>query len=55
MEKEHVDLMAYAVAMADYDRALTIAKELKAHYVTAKDNALAVVSTKIVQYRVFQE
>jgi protein required for attachment to host cells len=47
MEKEHFDLMAYAVAMADYDRALTIAKELKAHYVATKDNALASIFEKI--------
>ena len=47
MEKEHVDLMAYAVAMADYDRALTIAKELTAHYVTANNNALASIFEKI--------
>ncbi len=27
MEKEQFNLMAYTVAMADYDRALTIAKD----------------------------
>jgi hypothetical protein len=40
MEKEKFNLMAYAVAMGDYDRALTIVKELKELYVTTKDNTL---------------
>jgi hypothetical protein len=47
MEKEQFKLMAYAVAMEDYDRALTIAKELKESYVTTKDNTLASIFEKI--------
>ncbi|HJH26994.1 MAG TPA: hypothetical protein C5S37_09560, partial [Methanophagales archaeon] len=47
MEKEQFNLIAYAVAMADYDRALTIVKELKGHYVTIKDNTLASIFEKI--------
>ncbi len=47
MEKEQFYLMAYAVAMADYNRALTIAKESKEYYVTTKDNTLASIFEKI--------
>jgi len=47
MEKEQFNLMAYAVAMADYDRALTTVKELKELYVTTKDNTLASIFEKI--------
>jgi hypothetical protein len=47
MEKEQFNLMAYAVAMEDYDGALKIAKELKEYYVTTKDNTLASIFEKI--------
>ena len=47
MEKEQFNLMVYAVAMEDYNRALTIVKELKGHYVTIKDNTLASIFEKI--------
>jgi len=47
MEKEQFNLIAYAVATEDYDRALTIAKELKEHYDTTKDNTLASIFEKI--------
>jgi len=47
MEKEQFYLMAYAVAMADYDRALAMVKELKELYVTTKDNTLASIFEKI--------
>jgi len=55
MEKEQFYLMAYAVAMADYDRALTIAKELKAYYVTSKDNTLASIFEKIEKALVYSK
>ena len=47
MEKEQFNLMAYAVAMSNYDRALTTVKELKELYVTTKDNTLASIFEKI--------
>ncbi|MGB3459149.1 MAG: hypothetical protein WBB08_07625 [Halobacteriota archaeon] len=55
MEKEQFNLMAYAVAMEDYDRALTIAKELKEFYVTTKDNTLASIFEKIENALVYRK
>jgi hypothetical protein len=55
MEKEQFNLMAYAVAMQDYDRALTIAKELKEHYVTTKEDILASIFEKIEDALIYRK
>jgi protein required for attachment to host cells len=55
MEKEQFNLMAYAVAMEDHDRALTIAKELKERYVTTKDNTLASIFEKIEDALIYRK
>ena len=55
MEKEQFNLMTYAVAMADYDSALMIVKELKELYVTTKDNTLASIFEKIENALIYRK
>ena len=55
MEKEQFNLMAYAVAMADYDRALAVVKELKERYVTTKKGILASIFEKIEDALIYRK
>jgi transcription elongation factor GreA-like protein len=55
MEKDQFNLIAYAIAMTDYDRALTIVKELKERYVTTKDDTLASIFEKIENALIYRK
>ena len=55
MEKGQFNLMAYSVAMQDYDRASTIAKELKERYVTTKEDILASILEKIEDALIYRK
>jgi hypothetical protein len=55
MEKDKFNLLAYAVAMGDYDRALRIVKELHELYVTTKEDFLASIFKKIENALLFRK